>query len=302
MVRAMNVPGKPPPSPADVRRGILWMLLTMLSFTAMDTIAKHLTADFPVPQVVWARYFFTALLVVAILRRRTVHAFGTRRLGLQIVRALLSVVTATVFFVALSYIPLADATSLVVTAPIIVAALSAPLLGERVGARQWVGVGAGFAGALIIIRPGIGVFQWAALLPMMAAFGFALHQMTARILSRTDSAATTLTYTVAIGLALASMAAPFFWVMPGPVAWLLMAVVGLLGGVGQFALIKAFEAAPAATVAPFAYTSLVWAAVLGFAVFDDLPDMWTVIGAAVVVASGLYLQRSRRAVRQAAEP
>ena len=288
----MNLPADPPSSAA--RRGILWMLLTMLAFATMDAFAKYLTQSIPVPQVVWARYVFTAMLVVPMVGRRFPAVLITRRPALQVGRAVMVLLTTGLFFAGLRLIPLADATALVVTSPVMVTALSLPLLGERVGMRQWVGVAAGFVGAMIIVRPGAGVLQWAALLPLSAAVLFSLHQITARVLSRTDAAVTTLAYTAGFGVLITSAAVPFFWVTPEPIEWLYMAAVGLLGCIGQFSLIKAFEAAPAAVVAPLAYSSLIWAALFGLAVFGDAPDTWTVSGALVIVASGLYVQRRQR--------
>jgi drug/metabolite transporter (DMT)-like permease len=293
MVRAMNHSADA--SSSARRRGILWMLLTMLAFATMDTFAKYLTQSFSLPQVVWARYLFTGVLVVAMVGRRFPAVLSTRQPALQVARAVMALLTTGLFFAGLMLIPLADATALVVTAPILVAALSMPLLGERVGMRQWAGVAAGFVGAMIIVRPGVGVFQWAALLPLGAAVLFSLHQITARILSRTDAALTTLTYTAGIGVLIASVVVPFFWITPEPLEWLYMAAVGVFGCIGQFALIKAYEAAPAAVVAPLAYSSLIWASLYGLVVFGDSPDTWTISGALVIVASGLYVQRGRRA-------
>ncbi len=280
---------------AAKRRGILWMLLTMLAFATMDAFAKYLTQSFSLPQVVWARYLFTAVLVVAMLGRRFPAALSTRQPVLQVARAIMALLTTGLFFAGLGLLPLADATALVVTSPIMVTALSLPLLGEPVRRRQWAGVAAGFAGAMIIVRPGGGVLQWAALLPLAAAVLFSLHQITARILSRTDAAVTTLAYTAGLGLLIASAAVPFFWITPEPMEWLYMAAVGVFGCIGQFSLIKAFEAAPAAVVAPLAYSSLIWAALFGLVVFGDVPDAWTVSGALVIAASGLYVQRGKRA-------
>ena len=291
MVRPMSPPADTPSSAR--RRGILWMLLTMLAFATMDTFAKYLTQSFSVPQVVWARYVFTAILVVPMVGRRFPVALITRQPALQVARAVMALLTTGLFFTGLRLIPLADATALVVISPIMVIALSLPLLGERVEMRQWAGVAAGFVGAMIIVRPGAGVLQWAALFPLAAAVLFSLHQITARVLSRTDAAVTTLAYTAGLGVLITSAAVPFFWVTPEPLEWLCMAAVGLFGCIGQFSLIKAFEAAPVAVVAPLAYSSLIWAALFGLAVFGDVPDTWTVSGALVIVASGLYVQRRK---------
>ena len=273
------------------------MLLTTLAFVASDSFAKHLIQSYSVVQIVWGRYLFTVVLALLLTGRRLPETIVSRRPWLQILRGILALMTSVLFFAGLRFIPLADATALAVTAPIIVAVLSMPMLGERVGPRQWVGVAAGFLGALIIVHPGVGVLQWAGLFPLAAAFGVALHQITARVVTRTDSALTTFVYTAFVGALATSVAVPWVWVTPQPLDWLYMAAVGLLGGIGHFTLIKAFEAAPAAMVAPFSYSSLIWAAFSGLFVFGDLPGAWTVAGAVVIVASGLYVQRRKRAQR-----
>jgi len=273
----------------DSRRGIAWMLLTMLLFVSMDATVKHLVHTYPVTQVAWARFFFHAILLAAVLGRRLPVTFATQRRGLQLLRSGLLLVTTLQFFGGLYFLPLADMTAIMQTAPIIVTALSLPLLGEHVGIRRWTGVAAGFAGALIIIRPGTEAMQFAALFPLGAATTFALYQITTRILSRTDATLNTLLYTPLLGTAAMSAVAPFVWVMPDAQGWFLMALTGLLGGIGHFTMIRAFTLAPAASVSPFGYSALIWATLFGVVLFGDFPDSWTVAGAFVIVVSGLYI-------------
>ena len=274
---------------ADGGRGILWMLLTMLIFACINAIAKYLALSYPVPQVVWARYAFHLLLLALLLRGRLPRAAATKRLGLQLLRSSIMVITTGLYFTGIHFIPLADAGAIMFVAPILVTALSLPLLGEPVGPRRWAGVAAGFVGALIIIRPGLGVMQAAALLPFCAACLHALYQIATRKVSSIDPAITSLVYTALVGGLVASAVVPFFWTAPDAAGWALMALLGFLGGVGHFALIKAFQAAPVATVTPFGYTILLWVTLFGFVLFDDLPDAWTIVGALVIVASGLYI-------------
>lgn len=274
---------------AESRRGIAWMLVTMLLFVTMDTVAKYLARDYPVPQVVWARFFFHALLLALLLGPRLRTTAITRRPGLQILRSGLLTVTTILFFTGLSYLPLADASALMQIGPLVVTALSMPLLGEHVGVRRWAGVVIGFAGALIIVRPGADAMQPAAFFPLAAAASYGLYQIATRMLSRTDAPLTTLFYTPAIGALAMSAALPFFWTTPDMAGWALMALVGLIGGVSHFTLIKAFTSAPAATVAPFGYTSLIWATIYGLAIFGDFPDLWTIAGASIIAGSGLYI-------------
>ena len=283
----------------DSRRGIAWMLLTMLLFVSMDAIVKHLVQTYPVPQIAWARFFFLAVLLAAVLGPRLPAKLVTQRRGLQVIRSGLLMVTTLQFFAGLYFLPLAEMTAIMQSAPLIVTALSLPLLGEHVGIRRWLGVAAGFAGALIIIRPGTDGMQLAAFLPLGAAATFALYQITTRILARTDGTLNTLMYTPLLGAAIMSLAVPFFWVMPDAEGWALMALIGLFGGLGHFTMIRAFTWAPAATVSPFGYTGLIWAALFGLVLFGDFPDAWTIAGAAVIVGSGLYILHREHLRRRA---
>ncbi len=274
---------------SDIRRGVFWMLLTMLLFVSLDATVKLLVQTYPVPQVAWARFFFHVILLAAILGRRLPATLVTRRRGLQLLRSLLLMVTTLQFFGGLYFLPLADMTAVMQSAPLIVTALSMALLGEYVGVRRWVAVAVGFAGALVIIRPGGDAMQLAVLLPLGAATTFALYQIATRVLSRSDSTLTTFLYTPLLGAFALSAAVPFFWVTPDFEGWALMALTGLLGGAGHFTMIRAFTCAPAATVSPFGYSALIWAALFGLMLFNEFPDVWTITGALIIVASGLYV-------------
>ena len=287
------------PAPAEHthRRGILWMLLTVVLFVAMDTTAKKLSQSYAVPQIVWARYAFHLLLVILILRTRVTSVVSSRRIGLQLMRSALMLCITFLFFQGLKRMPLADANAVMAIAPVLITALSVPLLGEAVGPRRWLSVVAGLTGALIIIRPGIGTVQLAALFPLGAAFCYALYQVTTRMMSQSDPPMTTLFFTAFIGAVVMSAWVPFHWTAPDATGWILMAMVGAFGGLSHFSLIKALQAAPASTVAPFSYTNLLWSVPFGFFVFGDLPDAWTVFGAAFIVGSGLYIYRRERVLR-----
>jgi drug/metabolite transporter (DMT)-like permease len=271
------------------------MLLSTLAFSSMDALVKQLGQSYPLVEVMWARSFFAMVLVVVIVRGRLFAMVMTRRPGLQLLRGALVLTGTAVFFTGLRFIPLADASALMATAPVIVIALAIPLLKEKVGARQWLGVAMGLAGAMIVIRPGADVMHWAIIFPMVTALTVALVQILARVLGHTDSVMTTMVYMAGFGTIVTSALVPFFWVMPTPRDWLFMVGVGFLGGLGQFAMLKAYQSARAVAVAPFAYSNLIWATMYGFLVFGDFPDGWTVLGTAIIVASGLYIQRTRRA-------
>ena len=274
------------------------MLLTILLFVSMDTIGKYLTQSYPVLQITWARFFFHALWLILFLRWRLLTVVSTQRLGLQLTRGSLMLIANAFFIGGISVMPLVTNNSILLLSPLFATALSALLLAEYVGPRRWACVVAACLGALLIIRPGSGAVQLAALLPLGSALCFALYQIITRQVSQLDLPMTSLFYTVAVGAPVSSVLMPFVWVPPDAEGWLLMTGMGLLGGIGHFTLIKAFTAAPVAVVTPFTYTNLIWATLLGYLVFSELPDRWTVIGAAIIIASGLYAffrEQQRRA-------
>ncbi len=279
-------------------RGILWMLVTMALFVGLDTVAKILSQSLPVLQVVWARYFFQVLILGFILAPRLLRMLRTAHLGLQIVRSIFLLGATGFFFSALSHMPLASASAIMFVSPILVTALSMPLLGERVGPHRWASVAVGFLGALVIVRPGSEAMDPAALLALGAAGCYSLYQITTRRLAGADAPLTTLAYSASVGALVTSLSVPLVWVAPDMNAWAGMAMLGVFGTIGHFTLIKAFENAPAATVAPFSYTNLIWATLVGYAVFGDLPDRWTILGALIIAASGLYIVHRERVRRR----
>lgn len=284
---------------ADNRRGILWMLLAIFLFVSMDATAKYLSQSYPVAQVVWARYVFHVLVVALALHGRVPRLLRSERLGLQLVRSLLLVATTGCFFLALSVMPLANASAMMLVAPLIVTGLSVPLLGEPVGLRRWLAVVVGFSGALLILKPGLGAFDWWALLPLLAASVYALYQIATRVLAHSDPPETTILYTGLVGALVASAVVPWYWQAPDAAGWATMAVVGTIGGASQFALIKAFHSAPAAVVSPFGYSNMVWATLYGLVLFGEFPGAGTLTGAGVLIASGLYVwyrERVRKGV------
>lgn len=287
----MNWPGESSPRITDARRGIVWMVAATILFADVNATAKHLIQFYAIPQVAWAYFTLFWPVLLVLLNVRLPRLMATRQPGLQIARALCLVAAVAFFFSTLLIFPLAESSAVLYTAPIFVCAFSLPLLGERVGLRRWIGVLVGFAGALVVIRPGVGAVRAEALLPFGAAISFALYQILTRRLSRTDSTMTTLVNTSVYCVVLSTAVVPFFWMTPDLTGWVLMVNMGVAGGVGQYALIQAYEAAPAATVAPINYAGLIWAALLGFVLFSQFPDLWSVLGALAIIASGLYIFR-----------
>lgn len=272
-------------------------MIAMALFVSMDTCAKYLGQTYSTVQIVWARYFFHLILLAFVLGRRLPSLVVSGRIGLQLIRSLLLLLTTGLYFTSLQFVPLAEASAIFMVAPVIVTALSVPILGEPVGPRRWAGVFIGFVAAVVIIRPGGEAMQAAALLPLVAACFYAFYQISTRFLSDQDPILTTLIYSAAIGALAMSALVPFYWRTPTLEHWPLFILLGLFGGIGHFALIKALTLSPAAVVAPFTYTNIIWATLFGFILFDQLPDIITVIGAAVVAASGLYIFHREQAAK-----
>lgn len=280
-----------PDAARDTLIGIVLMGSATMMFACLDAQAKYLSQELPVLQVAWGRYFVNFVVVALVfLPRRGLRLLRTYRLGLQLGRSVLLVCCTVLFFLAISQMPLADAIALGFVSPLLVTALSVPLLGEQVGARRWTAVAIGFVGAMIIVRPGLGVMHWAAGLVLLMAVFYALYQIFTRKLGVTEDPWTTLFYSAMVGAAALTAAMPFVWVTP-PTLWhaMMLADLGIFGGFGHYLLILAFRRAPAAVLAPLTYLSLPWGVVTGYLVFGDFPDAWTFAGSGVLIATGLYI-------------
>jgi drug/metabolite transporter (DMT)-like permease len=283
-------------------RGIVLIVAAMFIFACQDTITKHLAQTYSTPQIIWVRFLFFAVFAMALSTWATPLKTVARahRPWLQILRSLLIVAEIGVFVIAVRVLTLAETHALFASFPLIVTALSALFLAEKVGIRRWAAVIVGFLGVLIILRPGTGVFQPEALVALAAAAMFAGYHVLTRIVSRHDSSDTSMLYMAVVGAFVLTLIGPFYWIEPTVEAWRWLGLLSVTGAVGHMLLIKALECAPASTLQPFNFTLLVWATVMGYLVFGNLPDLWTVVGGAVVVASGLYtLYRER--VRKVAE-
>jgi drug/metabolite transporter (DMT)-like permease len=279
----------PRPRAASSGRGILCALAAWLLFAGMDAGSKQLAESYSIVQILWLRYIALIVIAAWLARRRGGNAaLRTRRFWLQSARSLLLVVEIGLFILTITVLPLAEAHAIIAVTPLLVTALSVPLLGERVGIRRWSAIGVAFIGMLIILRPGFGVVHPLALVALLCALLFALYQILTRIVSRDDPPMTTLFYTALVGAIGLSLIGPFYWTTPDAVGWALFGFVALLGASGHFLLIKALQLAPASVLQPYSYTLLIWATVVGFAAFGNLPDLATVLGAAVIAASGLY--------------
>jgi drug/metabolite transporter (DMT)-like permease len=282
----------------DVPRAVAFMMLSAILIPLLNASSKYLTQFYPVVEITWARYaghFLFMLLVFA--PRRGTRLLVSSRPVLQLLRSGLLCVSSLIYISALKWVALPTATAISFTGPMIVTALAPILLGERVGRTRWLAVGAGFLGGLVVVRPGMDSANQAALLVLGSAFASALYQILTRKLASQDAAETSITYIALAGFVLTSVPLPFVWVTPASLWHALVFVgLGLFGGFGHYFLVRAFELAPAPVVSPFNYVQLLGAALLSYSVFGQVPDAWTWLGAAIIVASGifmLYAERSR---------
>lgn len=278
----------------DKRRrliGIALMCGALLCFSGLDASAKWLNRSLDPLLVVWARYAVSVVLVSLLVNPITTPGLArTRRPWLQAARSLLLLLSTALNFFALQYLQLTETLSILFTTPLLVALLAGPILGEWVGPRRLIAIGIGFLGVLVVVRPGFGGMHPAALLSVAGAFCYAFYSISTRMLAASDSSATTMFYSGIAGVVVMTPILPFVWTTPPDlVTWILMLAVGGFGALGHWLLILAHARAPAAILSPFIYTQIIWMLALGYLVFGDLPDRWTIAGASIVIASGLYL-------------
>jgi len=271
--------------------GIALMCGAVALFACLDTSAKYLSAQMSVLLIAAARYIGAFLLTLFVSNPMTNPGLlKSGNFKLQLVRGLLLVGSTVLNFLALHFMQLDEVLSIIFTFPFIVAIVSGPLLGEWLGWRRWSAICFGFAGVLVITRPGFGAIHPAALFSLTATICYGIYAVLTRIVSRTDSNQTSLFYNNAIGALVMLPVIPFVWTMPtSPFVALLLLGIGFLGSVGHFFLIAGHRLAPASVLSPFIYTQLVWVVILGYVVFDHVPNGWTMAGAAMVIGSGLYL-------------
>lgn len=288
--------------PDDLARGIAFAVVSMFLFAVMDATSRVLTRDMGlgVVQILWMRFVIFFLFALAVIGPRAfLPSFRSAVPGIQILRAVALVFEIGIFVLAFRYLPIGDVHAVAAAAPLVVLALSALMLRERANPAIWFAVGVGMVGVLIVMRPGLRDFGWFHGLPVLGALSWGFYQTLVRMVGRRDSANTTLAYSVVIGTALTTCAGPFFWTDPTLPAWGLLALAGLLGAGAHLALIKAYEACSAARLQPYGYSLVLWAIVVGFAGLGEFPDAWTLAGAAVIVAAGVFalLRERHLAVR-----
>lgn len=271
--------------------GIALMCGAVALFACLDTTAKYLNTQMDSLQIAWARYT-SAFVLTLIVSNPLTHPglLRTRSPKLQITRSLLLVGSTALNFLGLRWLQLDEALSIIFTFPLLVAIISGPMLGEWIGWRRWTAIGFGFVGVLLITRPGLGGMHPAALFTLGATICYGFYAVITRIVSRVDSNQTSLFYANFIGALVMLPVIPVVW--QPPVDWvvaLLMVMIGVLGSTGHYFLIAGHKLAPASVLSPFVYTQLIWVIIFGYLVFGQVPNSWTIAGAAIVIASGLYL-------------
>jgi len=273
-----------------LRRGIVLMCFAVVSFTISSTMVKGLGGGYPVSQIVFFRCLLAFLPLYIVIRRGGGwQLLQTKRPWAHAFRVVVGGLALFIGFYALTLMPLADYFAFTYAAPLFATMLSIPLLGEKVGIRRWTAVLVGFAGVLIMLRPGAQSLDYATLVAIAAAFTYALAIVAVRNLARTESSAATVFYFTLAGLILSAAVLPFEWRTPTSREWALLIGIGLASGFGQILMTDAYRLAPPAVIAPFDYTSMVWALILGYALFGEFPDWPMLIGAVVVIASGVYI-------------
>ena len=289
----LPAPAAPVPAPVAAvssARAILLMVGSVAFFAVMDALVKDLGTRYPTLQVMFFRSLFAFVpIMLLILHSGSLKALRMNSVTGHLLRSLVGVGAMFCFFYAYSRMPLADVVAISFAAPVFVVALSVPLLGERVGPRRWAAVLIGFVGVMIMLQPGPGLLRSISLVPLLGTVFFALAMIVLRKLGRTEtSASVAFTFTLSCTL-VSGFALPFVWVAPNLVDLAALIAVGLLGGVGQILMTTAFKHGDVAVVAPFEYTAMIWATLLGFVFWNEIPRLSIWLGVAVVMASGLFI-------------
>lgn len=288
------------PSPALARvdrpfRGIALILTSTLFLGTSDVTAKYLSHTLPAIEIAWLRFLVFALIMVpAMIPGSPLFALKTGCFNLQITRGATLLGSSLFFISGLKFLPIAEASATAFVSPLFVTALSIVFLSEKVGVRRWIATAVGLFGVLVILRPGSGAFHLAALFPIVSALSWAGTLIMTRMMSGSERAITTMTYSSIVGLWILSLLVPYVWVTPGWEAILLGILIGVSSTAGQWIVVLAFRYADASVLAPFQYIQLLWVSIFGFLLFSEVPDIWTITGAAFIIGSGLYTAHRER--------
>ncbi|MGF1624435.1 MAG: DMT family transporter [Alphaproteobacteria bacterium] len=291
-----------PAVPAGVLLPIGLAALSAVGFAVLDATAKYLSTGLPALEVTWGRSAISGLIILALLGRGGwTELRRSPRVGLNLLRGLLAAGGAALAVYSVSVLPLALFTAIVFLYPVLVTVLSIPMLGERVGPRRWAAVLVGFAAIVVIVQPAGEGFGWLVALPLLCAVVAALYPVLTRLTAPGMSSLTQMAYGPGVAAILLTLVVPFVWVTPSWLDTLLLVLSGLLHGLCHWFVIRAFSAAPASVLAPFFYVQLPCAILAGYLVFDEVPSTTTLVGAAMLVAAGIYIayreHRLSRSVR-----
>ncbi len=289
-------PAKTAPARADrPLRGIGLLILSTIFLGTSDATSKYLSTTLPSIEIAWIRFLiFLMIMVPAMVPGSPLFALRTGRPGLQVMRGAALLGSSLLFISGLRFLPIAEASATSFVSPLFVTALSIFFLSEKVGLRRWIATAVGLMGVLIVLRPGTGAFHPAAVFPVVSAFAWACCLIMTRLMSGQERAMVTMTYSSIVGFAILCALVPLVWVTPTWHDILFGTIIGLTSTAGQWIVVLAFRYADASVLAPFSYVQLLWVTLLGFLIFGEVPDVWTVAGAAVIVASGLYTAHRER--------
>ena len=272
--------------------GILFAVAAYFSFSILDAFQKTAVINHSIFQLLFIKYIFTLLLSCSEAKRKKNYKFWqSNNVKLQVLRSFFSIIESGCFVLAFRYLSLADVHSVGSLTPVIIVTLSAFMLKEKVSPKTWIAIFVGFLGVLIILRPGLSIFDIKSLLPLMAAFFLGLYQVVTRKVSENDSTETSLFYTSLIGFIVMSILAFVYWQPLTLNSYFLFISIGIFFSMGIYFQIIALSKARASIIQPFHYTLIFWAIILGYLVYDDLPDMPTIVGAIIIAASGIYVLR-----------
>jgi len=270
--------------------GIIFAILAYLCFSILDATQKTLILYHSVFQLLLVKYFFVLFLsLVESKRKNNLNFYKSKKIKLQIFRSLLSVIESGCFVLSFKYLSLADAHSVGSLAPVIVVALSAIFLKEKVSPKTWIAIFIGFIGVLIILRPTSSIFDPKALLPLLAAFVLGLYQVVTKKVSEYDTTETSLFYTSIIGIFVMSLLALNFWSPISSSSYILFLIVGIFFSLGIYLQIIALSMANASIIQPFHYTLIFWAIIFGYIFYNDIPDLFTIVGAIIITLSGIFV-------------
>ena len=274
--------------------GIIFAILAYFSFSLLDAIQKTAVINHSIFQILFLKYIFILFLsFVESYRKKNINFYKTSNSQLQITRSILSVIESGLFVLSFRYLSLADAHSIASLTPVIVVSISAIILREKVNLKTWIAIFFGFLGVLIIMRPGLSIFDPKSLIPLGAAFFLSLYQIVTRKASEYDPSETSLFYTSIIGILLMTFIIPFYWQPMQLSSYFLFIGVGIFFSIGIYFQIIALSYTRASVVQPFHYTLILWAIILGFIFYNDIPDSTTLIGAIIITISGIFVLNNR---------